>query len=210
MKREELFVLTKLWNSYHEPPYVEVACRKSLDNLNLGPLDMYMLHWPIAHEYVSMEQKRDILMPVDTEGKLRSTDFDYLDTWKEMEKLVDKGLVKTLGVSNFNSEQLTRLLNSCRIKPLVNQVECNPLINQEKLNSFCKQHDIVLMGYSPLARPHYSHADPSLPKPVIEDPAVIEIANKYNKNPGQIVLRYLVGLLKFEALVSQLHIYNFI
>lgn len=103
-----------------------------------------------------------------------------------MEKLVGQGLVKSIGISNFNSQQIDRILSIARIKPVVNQVECSPTINQKKLIKFCKQRDIIVTGFSPLGHPGpYSTS-------FIRDERVIGIARKYNKTPAQIGLRYLI------------------
>jgi len=187
LKRKEIFVTTKLWNIHHEPELVERACRKSLENLKLDCIDLYLMHTPIGYKYTENEE----LLPKDADGNFLFSDVDYLDTWKEMEKLVGLGLVKSIGVSNFNSEQITRILENCSIKPVVNQVECNTTLNQKKLIEFCKARDIVIMAYSPMTRPHYYEKDRSLPKPAILDERVKEIGQKYNKTAAQVVLRYL-------------------
>ncbi|KAL7046387.1 hypothetical protein ACKWTF_002557 [Chironomus riparius] len=188
LKREDIFVTTKLWNIYHEPELVEKACRKSLENLKLDYIDLYLMHTPIGYKYSENEE----LLPKDADGNFLFSDVDYLDTWKAMEKLVGPGRpVKSIGLSNFNSEQITRILENCDIKPVVNQVECNTSINQKKLIEFCKARDIVVMAYSPMTRPHYFEKDKSLPRPAILHEKVKEIGQKYNKSPGQVVLRYL-------------------
>ena len=188
IKRVEIFVVTKLWNIHHDPARVEAACRKSLTNLGLDYIDLYLIHSPMGFEYREPED----LNPKDKDGNLAFTDVDYLDTWKAMEKLVDLGIVRSIGVSNFNSEQITRILENCRIKPVTNQVECSPSLNQKKLIEFCKARDITVTAYSPLTRPHFYEKDNTLPKPAQLDPKVEEIGKKYNKTPAQVVLRYLV------------------
>lgn len=190
LKREEIYVTTKLWCVHHDPKHVEMACRKSLKNLGLDYIDQYLIHTPIGYEYREPED----LFPKDAEGNLCFSDVDYLDTWKAMEPLVDLGLVKSIGVSNFNSEQIQRVLDNCRIKPVTNQVECSATLNQKKLTKFCKERDIVLVAYSPLTRPHSYLKDPTLPKPALLDERVAEIGKKYGKTPTQVVLRYLVEL----------------
>lgn len=130
--------------------------------------------------------------PEGPDGKMQFSDVDYVDTWKAMEKLQEKGLVKNIGVSNFNSKQLTRVLESCKIKPVTNQVECHPYLPQVKLSEFCKSKDILITAYSPLGspdRPWAQAGDPSL----LEDPKVKAIAAKYNKSTAQVVLRYQVS-----------------
>lgn len=108
-----------------------------------------------------------------------------------MEKLVEKGLVKSIGVSNFNSEQLTRLLSIAKIKPVCNQVECNPNINQKKLIKFCKELNIVVVAFSPLRMP--VDDNPNSPKAAMSDDNIKAIAEKYNKSTAQVILRYLVS-----------------
>ncbi|EAT44544.1 AAEL004086-PA [Aedes aegypti] len=147
----------------------------------------------VTTKFIDWDTKN--LMPYDADGKLQFSDVDYIDTWKAMEKLLKTGKVKSIGVSNFNSEQITRLLAECEIKPVTNQVECNPSLNQRKLTEFCKNLDITLTAYSPLGRPNYYEKDPdNMPKPALDDPKVIEIGKKYNKTSGQVILRYLVDI----------------
>lgn len=116
-----------------------------------------------------------------------------------MEKLVEAGLVRSIGVSNFNSEQIDRLLANCKIKPVTNQIEVGPSITQKKLTKFCKDRDIVITGFSPLGRPYYDN--PDSPKPAFLDPRVIAIGEKYGKTAAQVVLRYLVNLTLFNSIL---------
>lgn len=109
-----------------------------------------------------------------------------------MEESINLGLTKSIGISNFNAEQIDRLLKNCKIKPVCNQVEVNPNLNQKKLIEFCKQRDIVIVGYCPLGRSEYA-GTPGFPDPTIFDPKVAEIAKKYGKTPAQVVLNYLVS-----------------
>lgn len=119
-----------------------------------------------------------------------SDDIDILDTYKAMEKLVEKGLVRSIGLSNFNSEQITHIVNGCTIKPVMNQIEFSPALNQRKLIEFCKEREIVVAAFSPLGRPN-----PQLKTPNFHfDEKVIAIGKKYNKTSAQIVLRYLVDV----------------
>ena len=189
IKRSEICVVSKLWNIFHDPKHVEMTCRKSLENLGMDYIDIYLIHHPVGFEYSESED----LLPKDADGNLKFSDVDYIDTWKAMENLVTLGLVKTIGISNFNSEQIDRLLNNSTIKPAVLQVECSPSINQKNLIKFCKERDIYVQAYSPMGRPHYYEKNHNLPKPALLDESVQKIGKKYNKSPGQIVLRYLVS-----------------
>lgn len=122
-------------------------------------------------------------------------DTDYVDTWRALEQLVRDGLVRSLGVSNFNSEQLARLVAVATIKPVTNQVECSPNLPQKKLREFCAQHDIVLTAYAPLTRPHRTAEGQQT---ALTDPLVIEIGQRHSKSPAQICLKYLVSATHFN------------
>lgn len=135
------------------------------------------------------------LFPRNADGTIRLSDVDYVDTWKSMEKCVELGLVKSIGLSNFNSQQVTRVLESCKIKPVVNQVECHAHLNQSKLIKFCNERDIVVTAYSPLGSPDRPWAKPGDPQ-LLEDPKIKSMAEKYGKTPAQVVLRYLVSVLR--------------
>ncbi|XP_063699732.1 1,5-anhydro-D-fructose reductase-like isoform X2 [Culicoides brevitarsis] len=189
VKREDLFVVTKLWNCFHDPKHVETAFQKSLENLNLDYIDLYLMHMPIGYEFRGYEED---LFPTDAEGNLCFSDVDYLDTWKAMEKLMATGKVRSLGISNFNSKQITRLLEVATVKPVTNQVECYLQLTQKKLTKFCKDLDIVITAYSPMGRPHDFGTNPNIPKPALEDERVKEIAKKYGKTTGQVILKYLI------------------
>ncbi|XP_055626432.1 1,5-anhydro-D-fructose reductase-like [Toxorhynchites rutilus septentrionalis] len=193
IQRKDLFVTTKLWNTYHHPDHVERAFQQSFENLNIDYIDLYLMHLPIGYKFVDWDSKE--LMPYDADGKLEFSNVDFVDTWKAMEKLIKTGKVKGIGVSNFNSEQITRLLAECEIKPATNQVECNPSLNQKKLIEFCRNLGIAVTAYSPLGRPYaYVESSDSMPKPLLDDPKVVEIGKRYDKSAAQVVLRYLVEI----------------
>jgi len=184
--REELFITTKLWNNFHSKSKVVPTLKESLASLKLDYVDLFLIHWPFAFNEESS------LWPIN-EGTTAYSKTDYLETWQGMEECVNLGLAKSIGISNFNSEQIERLLENCTIKPVANQVECNPNFSQEKLIQFCKSKDIVIVAYTPLGRSENS-GTPGFPEPTIFDPKVIEMSKKYNKTPAQIVLNYLVSL----------------
>lgn len=140
-----------------------------------------------------MFQKNASYWPVD-EGEAAFSDVDYLETWKGMEECVRLGLAKSIGVSNFNEEQIERILKNCSINPVVNQIEVNPNLNQKILIQFCKERNIVITGYCPLGRSELA-GTPGFPTPTILDPKLEEIGKKYNKTPAQVVLNYLVSII---------------
>ncbi|XP_015112513.1 1,5-anhydro-D-fructose reductase [Diachasma alloeum] len=182
--REDLFITTKIWNNTHAEDKVVPTCRKSLANLGLDYVDLYLIHWPFGFK------EGDDLTPKDSNGKYLFSDIDYLDTWKGMEECVRLGLVRSIGVSNFNSQQITRLMGAATIKPVNNQVEVNVNFNQRPLIEFCKQQNITVTAYSPLGRPGNRHGVVNS----LDDPKMQTIAEKYKKTPAQIALRYLYQL----------------
>jgi len=185
VKRDELFVVSKLWNTMHRPNLVRPAIEATLKLLKLDYLDLYLVHWPMAYK------EDGELFPTDANGKVQYSDVDYLDTWKEMEKLVEAGLAKSIGVSNFNSKQIDRLFANCTIKPVTNQVECHPYLNQNKLAAHNKKHGVVLTAYSPLGSPDRPWAKPDDPK-LLDDPKLKAIADKYKRETAQILIRYQI------------------
>uniref|UniRef100_U5EWM3 Putative aldo/keto reductase family n=1 Tax=Corethrella appendiculata TaxID=1370023 RepID=U5EWM3_9DIPT len=185
VKREEIFVTSKLWNTFHRVDLVEGALRATLKNLKLDYIDLYLIHWPMGYK------EGDSLFPKDENGIFYRSDVDYLDTWKEMEKLVDAGLAKSIGVSNFNARQIDRVCESARIKPVVNQVECHPYLTQKKLSEHCAKKNIFITAYSPLGTPNRPWAKPDDPK-LMDDPKIVSIANRYGKSSAQILIRYQI------------------
>lgn len=179
--REELFITTKLWNNRHKEESVVATCKQSLENLGLTYIDLYLIHWPFAY------QEGDVLIPKDKDGKLLLSDTDYLETWRGMEECVQQGLTRSIGVSNFNSEQIARLVKSAKFIPVNNQIEVSVNLNQENLINFCKKYNIVVSGYSPLGRPGNRLGI----KNSLDDPVILKIAEKYKKTPAQIALRYV-------------------
>ncbi|XP_011307499.1 aldose reductase [Fopius arisanus] len=183
VKREDLFITSKLWNTYHTTDLVEHAINQTLENLGLDYLDLYLIHWPMAYA------EGDELFPNNADGTPILTNTDYLDTWKGMEDVLKKGLTKNIGVSNFNSEQIDRLIKNCQVKPVANQIECHPYLTQKSLTEFCKSRDIVITAYSPLGSPDRPWAKPEDPK-LLEDKKLLDLEEKYNKTGAQILIRY--------------------
>jgi len=199
VKREELFVVSKLWDTAHRPDCVLPAIKKTLADLGLEYLDMYLVHWPMGL------QPGEELVPRDANGDcLIDNETDLVDTWKKMEELVKLGLTKSIGVSNFNSEQLQKILDNSTIPPSNNQIEMHPYFTQKKLVEFCKQKGIAVTAYSPFGCPTHPTAKPGDPK-LLEEPKLIEIGKKYGKGPNHVILRWLLqrGIITIPKSVTK-------
>lgn len=183
LHREEIFVTSKLWNTKHEPEDVEAACQTTLTDLGLSYLDLYLMHWPMAF------QRGKELMPRREDGSVCYSDTHYKETWKAMENLLDKGLVRAIGVSNFNARQIKDILSTAKHKPVVNQVECHPYLSQQALIAHCRSLGICVTAYSPLGSGDRPWASPNEPA-LLEDSELRAIAQRYKKSPAQIILRW--------------------
>ncbi|CAL8072351.1 unnamed protein product [Orchesella dallaii] len=198
VKREDLFITSKLWNTFHRPGLVEGAVRTSLERLGLDYLNLYLIHMPMGL------QEGDGLVPFDKDGKFISSDTDIVDTYKAMEELVKKGLTKSIGVSNFNKAQIQRILDNCSIPPATNQVECHPYLTQVKLIEYCKSKDITVTAYSQFGSPASPFRKPEDPV-ALQDPVIGGIATKHGKKAGHVILRWILqrGLIAIPKSVTQ-------
>lgn len=200
IQREELFIAGKLWCTHHEPERVEEGCRKSLEALNLDYFDLYYIHWPAAFEY------GDENLPKDENGRVRHIDVNPLETWKAMEELVKKGLVKAIGICNFNTKQIKDLMVNSNTKPAVLQVESNPRMQNEILRKFCQKHDIAMIGFSSFGSPDLPWGE-KLPH-ILIDPILMSLAEKHKRSTALCVLRWQiqrgVGVIPKSVLESEL------
>ncbi|KAK8387045.1 hypothetical protein O3P69_018009 [Scylla paramamosain] len=183
--REDLFITSKCWNTYHSQHLVLPTLKESLTNLGLDYLDLYLIHWPMGY------QEGGAKFPADSNGKTLFSDVDYLETWKGLEEAQKSGLTKSIGVSNFNKKQIERVLAEGTIKPVTNQIECHPYLNQRKMIDFCRSKGIYVTAYSPLGSPDRPWAKPDDPQ-LMDDPKIVAIAEKYKKTPAQILIRYQI------------------
>lgn len=139
--REEIFITTKLWNNMHHPDDVEKAVDASLKDLGIDSIDLYLMHWP------SPFARGDESFPKDKDGKVKTGDSDYVDTYKAMEKVMQKGKVKAIGVSNFSKAELERLIAETNVVPAAHQIECHPYLQQNSFTEFHKQKGIHVTQY---------------------------------------------------------------
>ncbi|CAH0563503.1 unnamed protein product [Brassicogethes aeneus] len=186
--RDELFIVTKLWNTFHERDQVVPTCRQSLENFGLDYVDLYLIHWPVAQK---LSGPFNINLPFDNAA---CYNHDFVDTWRGMEECVDLGIAKSIGVSNFTNEQLQRVLDAARIKPVMNQVEVTPNLNQKSLIKYCKDRGVQVTAYSPFGSPARPWKKPGDPDVSLDDPKLMSIGKKYGKTTSQVILRYLVEL----------------
>ncbi|KAF8561447.1 hypothetical protein P879_08848 [Paragonimus westermani] len=183
LKREDIFITSKCWCTYMRPELVRKCCERSLSDLKLSYLDLYLIHWPVPLK------PGDVNFPNSADGKNLDIDkVPLLDTWEAMEKLVDEGLVKSIGLSNFNRRQIDLIINNGRIRPVNLQVEIHANFPNTKLVNYAHSVGLTVTAYAPLGSPAASPGAANL----LTEPWVCDIAMRHKKTPGQVLLRYLI------------------
>ncbi|TGZ76233.1 Aldo/keto reductase [Ascodesmis nigricans] len=188
VKREDLFICTKVWNHLHEPDEVEWSLKDSLKKLKLDYIDLFLIHWPIA-----AERTEDHQVKLGPDGKYiikKELTLDPTPTWRALESLQDRGLTRAIGVSNFTIPHLQQLLSIARIPPTVNQIEIHPFLPQLELLEFCKKHNILPVAYSPLGS---QNQVPTTGERVSENPKLLELAKKSGKTLAQVLISWGIG-----------------
>ncbi|WP_437231199.1 aldo/keto reductase [Planctomicrobium sp. SH661] len=192
--RDDLWVTSKLWNTDHRPEHVLPALKKSLHDLRLDYLDLYMIHFPISLKYVSPEKRYPagwVHDPDAAHPQMEEDPVPIRETWQAMEELVHAGLVGNLGVCNFGVSLLRDLKASARIPPAVLQVELHPYLTQEKLLRYCQESGIAVTAFSPLgAQSYFSLNMARTEESVLETEVIRRISTRLQRTPGQVVLRW--------------------
>jgi diketogulonate reductase-like aldo/keto reductase len=188
IKREDLWITSKLWNDKHGEEDVIPSCRKSLDDLHLSYLDLYLVHWPFPNFH-----------PPGCDVTARSADAqpyihqNFMKTWRKMEQLVDLGLVRHIGTSNMTVPKLKLVLRDARIKPAVNEMELHPHFQQPELFRFVEQNGMRAVGYCPIGSPGRPERDrtPEDTSPT-EDPVIVDIARRHQIHPAVVCIKWAV------------------
>lgn len=187
IKREDVWVTSKLWNDSHRKEHVIPALKQTLKDLQLDYLDLYLIHWPVAFRH-------GVSFPSKDEDYLSLEEVPIIETWETMVEAKKQGLVKHIGVSNFSAKKLDDLMSRSNEKPEMNQVELHPFLPQPDLLQFCNENNIHCTAYSPLgsgdrSREMKAEDEPSL----MEEPAIKEVAEKHNASPAQVLIKWAVA-----------------
>jgi alcohol dehydrogenase (NADP+) len=186
--REEMWITSKLWNDMHAPENVIKSCKKTLKDLQLEYLDLYLVHWPFPNFHApgcDVDSRSPDAKPYIHEN--------YMKTWRAMEQLVDEGLVKHIGTSNMTIPKMELLLRDAHIKPVVNEMEIHPHFQQQELFDYLVQKDIQPIGFSPLGSPSRPERDKTSDDTIdMEDPVIVAAAEKRGVHPAAICLKWAV------------------
>jgi diketogulonate reductase-like aldo/keto reductase len=188
LRRENLWLTSKLWNDMHGDGDVLLSVAESLRDLRTHYLDLYLVHWPFPNHHdpgVGADARHPDSRPYIHES--------YMNVWRQMERLVDSGLVRYIGTSNMTIPKLELLLRDCRIKPAFNEMELHPHFQQPELFDFCRSFGIQPIGYSPLGSPARPERDRTPDDTVdLEDPVIVQIADDHGVHPALIALKWAV------------------
>lgn len=203
--REDLWITSKLWNTYHRPEHVRPACEKTLADLGVDYLDLYLIHFPIVLKYVDFAERYPPEWFFDPDVESPAMEIDAVplhETWAAMESLVDAGLVRQIGVCNYNSGLLHDLMAYSRIKPTMLQIESHPYLTQERMLRLATNYDLAVTAFSPLGALSYVPLDMAQASDsVLEKKVIKEIAARVQRTPAQVVLRW--GVQRGTAIIPK-------
>jgi len=195
IKREDLWITSKVWNDMHGDREVIASCKQSLKDLRLDYLDLYLVHWPFPNYHApgcDVSSRNPDSKPYLHE--------DYMKVWKQMEQLVKMGLVRNIGTSNMTIPKMNLLLQDAKIKPAVNEMEIHPHFQQDELYNYLAENDILPIGYSPIGSPGRPERDKTIDDTVdIEDPVIVDIAKRLNVHPAVVCVKW--GVQRGHAVI---------
>ena len=192
VKREELFLVSKLWNSFHDKERVEPICKKQLADWGIDYFDLYIVHFPISLKYVDPSVRYPPGWNYDEKSFVPGT-ASIQDTWTAMEGLVNKGLAKSIGISNMNASLILDMLRYAKIAPATLQIEHHPYLTQEGLIDFAQKEKIAVTAYSSFGPQSFIELDMQKAKDtplLFDNPTIKTIAEKHSKTPAQVLLRW--------------------
>ena len=209
LQRSDLYLVSKLASPFHRKEHVELALRKTLNDLKTDYLDLYLIHWPVAFHFVDIDptkrgwENEDI--DESNDGQNIDPTVSIKETWSAMESLVEKGLVREIGVSNFPVSLLHEMMCEARIPPAVNQVELHPYLQQPKLLKYCQARGIHVQAYSPLGTPGYKESDEPN---VMDDPVLQKIASRHDATVAQVCIAWALhrGCSVVTKSISESHL----
>ncbi|KAM3716418.1 Aldo-keto reductase family 1 member [Dirofilaria immitis] len=195
LKREDIFITTKLPLTAHKPDDVEEMVKKQLKDLQVDYFDLYLINSPCPCKHQPENTTDKYNNPLFEDGHVVPELVDHLETWKVLEKLHKEGILKAIGLSNFNEEQIQNILDHATVKPHNLQVEAHIYWPQKELHEFCKKNNITMTSYATLGSPGRAASIPDFywpPGEPMKDPLVLQLAEKYKKSPAQILLRHMI------------------
>ncbi|CAO3622162.1 unnamed protein product [Mucor fragilis] len=192
VKRQDLFVVSKLWNNYHNKAHVRAAIDRTLKDMELDYLDLYIIHFPVPLKYV--DPTVEYPGPWFINGKVELEKSPMHELWTEMEKLVDAGLTRNIGISNFNAQLIMDLLTYAKYKPATLQIELHPYLQQTPLVKWVQEQDIQVTAYSSFGPSSYTVFSESAKTatPLLDHDMIKSIASKHGKTPAQVLLRWSI------------------